>query len=77
MAESNQPIESVNNIILESKREDGIWMEPQRGTFTWTSGTNVKKLHKELKKRFLSNCDKIRLAVGNGSGKPKTYLYFV
>lgn len=64
-------------ITLESKREDGQWMEPQRKSFSWPEGTNVKQLCKKLRKSFPNSLDSIRLTVGNGKGKKKTYVYFI
>ena len=64
-------------ITLESKRDDGQWIEPKRNGFRWPDGTNLKQLCKKLRKSFPNSLASIRLAIGNGSGKEKTFIYFV
>lgn len=65
------------NIILESLREDGRWMEPQRGNFGWPQGTNIKRLCNKIRKQLPNSLGQIRLTIGNGSGKEKTFIYFI
>lgn len=64
-------------ITLESKREDGQWVEPRRGFFTWPDGTKIAQLKKKIAKQFPNNLASIRLSVGNGSGKEKKFVYFI